>query len=164
LSPSFTVDVTECPIWQPKLYEWEYYSPKDKAHTLKYEVCVDLGRIKKIIWVNGPYKGSVHDLKIARDKLLKNMKEGERAMGDKGYIGEFKIIAPFKPATTEAEKKFNLNHYTIRQDIERINKRLKIFSVLQQPWRSHDLALHKIVFYVVAYLTQLNLQLNPLDQ
>ena len=78
------IDVTECPIWEPQYYEWEYYSTKNKFHALKYEVAISMTS-HQIIWINGPYKGSVHDMKIARDKFLKQLQATERALADKGY-------------------------------------------------------------------------------
>ena len=142
--------------------EWEYYSVKSKCHTLKYELAVTMDG-SNIIWINGPYKGSVHDLKIARDKLCDHMKEGEKGLADKGYIGDIHFLCPFKPARTESETKFNSKHYSIRQIIERINARLKKFQCLKQIWRS-DLNKHFLVFYCVCYIVQIQLHESPLTK
>jgi hypothetical protein len=160
------IDVTECPIWTPLQYEWEYYSVKTKSHTLKYELAISMNN-HRILWVNGPYKGSVHDSKIIRDKFLKALTTNERAIADKGYIGVPGIIAPFKPARSPEQKQFNLNHYTVRQSIERCNKRVKQFMCFRQKWRIRGLLgfkMHKWAFYVVCYITQLQFLEKPLTR
>lgn len=160
------IDVTECPIWTPLHYEWEYYSVKKATHTVKYEIALSMTK-HRILWVNGPYKGSVHDSKIAKDKFIPKLLSTERAIGDKGYIGVPSMIVPYKPARSPEQKQFNLNHYTVRQSIERCNKRIKQFKCFQQQWRVRGktgLLFHKWAFYIVCYLTQLQFLENPLTK
>jgi hypothetical protein len=159
-------DFTECPIWQPTLYEWEYYSPKMKTHTLKYELAISM-KDHKIVWINGPYKGSVHDSTIVREKFLAILEDNETALTDKGYIGVPQMACPFKPCMTEQHKAFNLKHYSIRQSVERANSRVKQFACLKRPWRmrgSKAFSYHKMAFYVCSYLTQLQFIEKPLTR
>lgn len=159
------VDVTECAIWEPGLYEWEYFSPKKQTHTLKYELCLSM-KEHKIVWVNGPYKGSVNDLTIARDKLTHAL-ANEKGMGDKAYIGDIHFIAPYKPARDHEQRLFNKHHYTVRQSIERLNKRLKHFECLKRTWRmrgDEGMLLHKWSFYFICYMTQIDFNTSPLTQ
>lgn len=116
-----------------------------------------------IVWVNGPYRGSVHDLKIAKKLLVKKMKRGEMALADKGYVGHEKFLCPLKPPKNKEESLFNAKHYRVRQAIERLNKRLKHFSCLRQKWRQ-ALWLHEFVFHVIAYITQIDLLYHPLTK
>ena len=64
-SPCGVIDVTECPIDKPNNEDWVYYSKKKGYHTLKYEIVVSMNP-KIILWVNGSFAGSIHDLTIAR--------------------------------------------------------------------------------------------------
>ena len=117
----------------------------------------------EIIWCNGPYKGSVHDLTIARDSLVQQLNEEEALLGDKAYIGEQCFITPFKPAQGQFEREFNILLYRYRQNIERIIKRMKIFRCIKEEWR-HDISLHYLVFIVIANITNLNLLEKPLNK
>jgi len=164
--PVCMVDVTECPIWNPLMNEWEYYSVKSQCHTLKYELAISM-RTHRILWVSGPFKGSVHDLRIARSNFVNVLGSSQRALADKGYIGDFHFIVPFKPPRGDKQKAFNLNHYTVRQSIERMNKRLKHFSCLRQKWRlrgPRGILLHKLAFFFICYVTQLTLEERPLTR
>ena len=160
LQPSCMIDTTECPVYRPTLYEWEYFSVKHQMHSLKYELAISMTS-NQIVWLNGPYKGGTHDLEVAREKLLKQLRPGEKVMGDKGYVGEARILAPFKPPRNDEEKLFNVNHYKVRQSVERMNRRLKIFGCLTSVW-CHELELHKIAFYVVTNVTQVEFHTHPL--
>lgn len=162
--PVCIIDVTECPIWAGVEFEWEYYSTKSKLHSLKYELAISI-TTQKIIWVNGPYKGSTHDLTIARDKLTHQLGKKEKALADKAYIGDWHFITPYKPAVGEQQETFNYNHAAIRQSIERLNRRIKQFHCFVHPWRLKGpsrLTLHKYAFYFVSYITQLELIIHPL--
>jgi len=109
---SVILDVTECRIQSPLHYEWEYYSVKEKKHTLKYEVAITLSK---------------------------------------------------PPARGHEQRIFNKNHYSVRQAIERCNKRLKQFHCLKNTWR-HDIDQHPYIFALICYITQLNFIYQPLTK
>jgi len=127
-NPSFLVDCTECPILEPTISEWEYWSVKKGKHTVKYELGLSLGR-EQFIWVNGPFKGTVHDFRIWGIDLVHKLVDNERPLGDKGYFGSEKVISLFKPPKTHFEREFNRSHCVVRSQIERSIKRLKVFNI-----------------------------------
>lgn len=118
-----------------------------------------------IIWVNGTFKGKVHDLTIARSELFLRLGPNEKILGDKAYIDQ-KCIHPFKgkKANLSAEQiAFNAAHSSKRQAIERINSRVKIFRSVKHVWR-HGLDKHHQVFLVVCNLVNMMLKTEaPLD-
>jgi len=158
--PSFILDCTECAIVEPSDIEWEYYSKKKQCHTVKYELGISM-TTHQIIWIHGPFKGSVHDMKIFH-LLLDDMigRDGEMAMGDKGYIGACRVLTPFKPPRNHSERLFNKKHYAIRSDVERTIKRIKVFNILKSKFR-HSLGKHKIIFHVCSYITNLSFIYHP---
>jgi len=123
-------------------------------HTLSYEIAISISSPHEIVWVNGPFKGSTHDLTIAKSNIIHQMLPGEKALGDLGYIGHHNFVCPYKPARSQEQKLFNRNHYAIRQSIERLNKRLKLFNCLKTKWRQ-SFELHKCAFYLITYITQI---------
>jgi len=59
------LDATKCPINVPgDNLNSLFYNGKQKTHTLKYEVAVDI-TMGYFVWVSGPVPGSVHDIKLA---------------------------------------------------------------------------------------------------
>jgi len=94
---SLVLDGTECPINHPKAsVQGAYYTGKSKTHCIKYEVGVN-SHTGRLVWVGGPVPGSVHNLTITRVfGLLHMLVFREFILADKGYIGEWQIITPFK--------------------------------------------------------------------
>lgn len=115
----------------------------------------------KIVWVYGPHKGSIHDLTIARHAIVKQLQHGEQGLGDKAYIGSEHFFAPFKPAASEAQRKYNIIHHKHRQNIERVNRRLKCWQILKRCYR-HDIETHHFIFYLICYITNILLMESPL--
>jgi len=158
------LDVTECRIECPIFYEWEYYSVKEKKHTLKYEVAITLKKPHLIVWVNGPFKGSTHDKTISDNGIGIALEiSKEKCLADKGYIGSSYCIYPYKPPRGHQQRMFNKYHYKVRQSIERCFKRVKQFHCLKNTWR-HSIQQHPIIFAVTCYITQLNLYSHPLTK
>jgi len=68
---------------------------------------------------------------------LSNLKPREKGLGDKAYIGHPRFFASFKPAKSAAQH-YNIIHMynnKYRQNIERINRKLKIWHALKYCWR-----------------------------
>jgi hypothetical protein len=160
LQPSAIVDVTECPIQQPYLNEWEFFSGKKRRHTLKYEVTVHI-QTGKLIWTAGPFPGSVHDLNIARSGFVLHLLPNEQVLADKAYIGSPYFITPFCPACTVAQKIFNNLVGRKRVCVEQVIKRMKTFCALHHEWR-HELPLHGIVFNVIANIVAMAMMIEPI--
>lgn len=133
---------------------------------VKYEVVVHL-YTGMIVWVYGGIPGSVHDSNIATTKLITHLAAGEKVFADKGYAGSSSFLIPFAgrwDQLTISQQAWNKMHTHIHfEHIERVNKRLKIWKVLSQPWR-HELERHHFVFYVLAKLTNVEFQVNPLNK
>ena len=93
--------------------------------------------------------------------LLFNITDEEFILADKGYIGEFQIITPFKGKNlSDAEKECNWWLSSIRWLVEHIIAHLKIFKCLHDVWR-HDRDLHGIVFYVICEIVNIDMYYRP---
>ena len=83
-------------------------------------------------------------------------------MGDKGYLGEKKVIIPFKGRNLpDWEWTFNKLLTTVRVTVERAIGRTKKFQILKMPFR-HEIFLHPIIFVVCAQIAAISIKLNPL--
>jgi len=160
MRPSCIVDVTECPIERPFLNEWEFFSGKKRRHTLKYEIAVHI-QTGRIVWIAGPFRGSVHDLTIARNGFIHNLFHNEQVLGDKAYVGDPRFIAPFRPACTTAQEHFNYIVSCKRLLVEQVIKRIKHFHAVCHEWRQ-SLPLHGIVFKVIANIVVMSLFIEPI--
>jgi DDE superfamily endonuclease len=164
--PSCALDVTRTRIPKP----WRegenqlmkiYWSGKDKFHALKYEVVVSLGKYVKIVYISGGWAGSKHDLTIARRSSLLQLENGEKTVCDLGYIGQdHQIITPL-PNTTLANVFQNKMMSHLRQNVERMNNRIKIFRAARE-WRGRRNN-HWKVFHAISYITNLELEATPLN-
>ncbi|KAI3655168.1 hypothetical protein MP638_007126, partial [Amoeboaphelidium occidentale] len=146
----------------PVLSPWEYYSYKDHYHALKYEVVVGFTGEQRITWANGPYKAAFPDISVYRDKLLHILDVEEVLLGDKGYIGASHVLTPHKPAKTAEERRFDCNLNRARQDIERVNKRIKDWFLFATTYRSTDYDFHGYCFIVVCKILNLIFESDPL--
>lgn len=137
------VDVMECLIQRPKIYEIqrEYYSGKKKKHTIKIQVIIE-EKTKKIVGVAFG-KGSVHDFSLFQ-KSTKELDTLAKFLADSGYQGILKLfpnsLTPKKksknnPLSTEDKE---LNHLisSNRIAIEHTNSQLKIFKILSERYRN----------------------------
>ncbi len=161
------VDVTRAQVYRPKVGQRKLYSMKDKFHALKYELVVSLGPNQRIVWVNGPFPGSKADITCAREGLLNALGPGERLLGDKGYVGDARLLCPKKkPRNGELSQEeilFNSNHSKSRHHIERVNKRIKQFAVLSKTWRA-DHKQNRDCCEVVCKLTNIIFRKYPLSK
>lgn len=66
-------------------------SHKMKENAVKYEVgvCIRTGRI---VWIHGPCRAAEHDINVARQAFVSFLGDGEMAVADTGYRGEFRTI------------------------------------------------------------------------
>jgi hypothetical protein len=94
--------------------------------------------------------GSWPDLVLARDLYTSMVEDGEMTVADEGYNDvNFFIFPANNPDSAALQKRIMARHETI-------NRRLKLFKVLKEPFR-HELTLHPKCFYAVANITQLML-------
>lgn len=156
------VDVTRCRIDEPTYSPWQYWSAKDRFYAVKYEIAITAVEPKRIVSVVGPYKGSVSDLTIFREELEERMDEQERCVGDSAYIGADKVAAPFRNPQTRYERDYNHILHLVRQSVERMNHRLKVFGSLKSGWRNHDFDLHELAFKSACKIINEALREEPL--
>ena len=89
--------------------------------------------------------GSHHDFDLYKHSKLKIHPDIKQKV-DKGYVGMLKLhentAIPFKKTKlnplTKEQKKFNRELAKQRVPIEHVNRKLKIFKMLQQAYRSHS--------------------------
>ena len=120
---------------------------------LKYEVgiCIHTG---DIVWINGPFPCSIHDVIVFRKALKSHLDDGERVEADDGYIGEApQYVKCPKCFTNPAENEAMQQRVRNRQ--ETVNKRFKDWSILKQVFRNKQkIQLHGYVFRAIAVITQ----------
>lgn len=135
------MDVMESPIEKPKKRQKQFYSGKQKEHTLKTQVIIEQKSQKIICLVHG--KGRVHDFKVFKNSGVK-FGESLKVIADKGYQGIARIHqlseTPIKKKKekklTKEEKQYNRQLNRLRIAVEHINRRLKIFKILSNPYRN----------------------------
>lgn len=135
------MDVTESPIEKPIENQKNYYSGKQKEHTLKTQIIVDLKSKKIICLASG--KGRVHDFKLFQNS---GVRVGDliKMIADKGYQGIAKIHklseTPIKrkkgKKLSKEEKQYNKLLNRLRVVVEHVNRRLKIFRILSSTYRN----------------------------
>ena len=135
------MDVTESPIEKPKENQKNYYSGKQKEHTLKTQLIIDLKSKKIICLASG--KGRVHDFKLFQNS---GVRVGDliKIIADKGYQGIAKIHklseTPIKrkkgKKLSKEEKQYNRLLNRLRVVVEHVNRRLKIFRILSSSYRN----------------------------
>jgi hypothetical protein len=136
-----------------------YWSEKDKFHAWKYEIMVSLGRYPKIVYFSGPYPGSIHDYRIARNCSLTKLNPNEKVCTDPAYKDKKRCMT-YKEKNKK-NKFYNKKIGDLRLNVERMNQRIKIFSAARR-WRGkrHQ---HKYFFRAICYITNLELECQPLS-
>jgi hypothetical protein len=122
----------------------------------------------KIHFVTGPIPSSVHDItQIKRSDIWKKLSPHELIMGDKGYIGLYRIITPYKEYqngdlfTPEMWAR-NKIIASPRQIVECVIRRIKVFGVLGNRGRFRsNRDFHEKVFMVCCQLTNITIDLRP---
>ena len=135
------MDVMESPIERPRRGQKKFFSGKQGEHTLKTQVvaCQKSGQIICL----GHGKGRMHDFRLFKTS---GVRFGEllKVIADKGYQGISKVHqlseTPIKKSKgkrlTGEQKKHNRELNRLRIVIEHINRRLKIFKILDNKYRN----------------------------
>ena len=136
----------------------KWYSHKFKGPGVRYEIGVAI-KSGDIVWIAGPYPcGKYNDLMIFEEGLMHELDENERVECDDGY----KSLDPFYTKTrtgfSRKEEKAGMQN-TVRARHETVNKRLKQWECLAQPFR-HDLKKHTDVLRAVAVIAQMAIENN----
>jgi hypothetical protein len=135
------MDVMESQIEKPLKRQKQFYSGKQKEHTLKTQVILEQKSQKIICLVHE--KGRVHDFKVFKNSGIK-FGELLKVIADQGYQGIAKIHqlsgTPIKKKKggklTKEEKQYNRELNRLRIAVEHVNRRLKIFKILSNPYRN----------------------------
>jgi hypothetical protein len=125
----------------PKKKQKHFYRGKDKKHTLKSQIVIDLNT--KLIVCIACGKGKQHDFKIWKRSRTKGL-SSIKYLGDKGYQGIQKmhrnsqIPIKKKPGQKLSKESSKINRELAKQRIliEHIHRCLKIFKVLSSRYRN----------------------------
>lgn len=138
-----------------------FYEHRLHKCTIKYEtgICLDTERQ---CWVSGGWPGSFNDLTIARTSgILDLLDAAEKILADKGYVGDERILSPFRPTVYRWQKQFNDEIKRYRQVVERLHGRIKDFACLRIPFR-HPIPLHSRCYYAVCNIVAIDCLERPL--
>lgn len=138
---TIVVDVTESPIERPQRNQKQFYSGKQKRHTFKSQLVIDLSTHQIICTAHG--KGRRHDFhlwKLSRVQLHPRTK----GLGDRGYQGLAKLHAnsqtpkkkPRGQQLSAIDKRANSRLARLRVGVEHVNRQLKIFRILGERYRN----------------------------
>ena len=135
------MDVMESQIERQKKRQKQFYSGKQREHTLKTQIVIQQKTGQIVCLVNG--KGKTHDFKLFKNSGVK-FGTSIKVLADKGYQGIGKIHqlseTPIKKKKgkklSQEEKKYNRQLNRLRITVEHINRRLKIFKILSYPYRN----------------------------
>jgi hypothetical protein len=172
---TLVVDATECPINCPsdsKKTRKLFFSGRNKdnsygRYNVKYTIaCNALNG--KIHWFCGPVPSSVHDItQLKKSDFFEKLSLDEKIMGDKGYIGIFRMMTPYKEYDngnlfTPLMSARNKVIASTRQIVECVIRRIKIFGVLGNRGRFRNRRdFHKAVFEVCCQLTNITIDVRP---
>mmetsp|Transcript_28962 Transcript_28962/g.42271 ORF Transcript_28962/g.42271 Transcript_28962/m.42271 type:complete len:217 (-) Transcript_28962:448-1098(-) len=125
-----------------------------KKSGLRYEVCLCI-LTGDIVWINGPFPASYHDITIFRSSLKSHLAPTERTEADNGYVREAPRHCKTPNSFTNPEET-EFMQQRVRNRQETINKRFKDWGILRQRYR-HNSVDHGDAFRAVAMLTQLSI-------
>jgi hypothetical protein len=149
-----TVDGTHCRIQEVRTDPGaKWYSHKFNAAGVTYELGIAI-RSNQLVWINGPFPASQHDITTFRLGLKAMIPNGKRAIGDSGYKGEPTKIAISRDGDSDLVKKFKAR---AKSRHETFNRRLKSFMILDRQFR-HGFDNHKAVFESVCICLQYDIE------
>lgn len=105
-----------------------------------------------------------HDKKIYDESgLVATLRENERGIADKGYIGAARLLVPYRGEFLTADKvEWNRKVASVRILTERTNGLLKKFLAFNTRWRG-SYTLHRLAFRFIAHLTNIDIELHPIQ-
>ena len=133
-----------------------YASHKYNKCAYKYEVAVSVFD-SRVVWVNGPFKGGVHDLTMFRSGLKQKIAPGKKVIADKGYRTskpDEKMLSIPNPEDSAELQNFKTR---VRCRHESFNSRLKNFNSLNHQFR-HGWEKHRYVFDMVCVIVQTQME------
>jgi hypothetical protein len=135
------LDVTETPIERPKQHQRQFYSGKQKQHTLKCQLVIEQATGRVICTFFG--KGRRHDFKLFQASGI-HFHPQTQSLQDKSYQGIQRLHSnsrlpnknPKGGKLTLQQKAFNRQLARERIVIEHVNRSLKIFRILAERYRN----------------------------
>jgi hypothetical protein len=123
-----------------------FYSGKHRQHGMNLQVIA--APDGALLWVSGPLRGSVHDLRAARiwGVIRALAASGMLVLADKAYQGAGEhVVTPYKGRDKpESQKDANRAHARLRGPGERANAQLKAWRILRKlrccPFRAGRIA------------------------
>lgn len=153
-----SVDGLDCMVNEPWPFDEKWYSQKFNGPAVKYEiaVCIKTGYI---VWLNGPFVASASDATICINGLIPLLADDEGLKVDAGYRGHDKFKRPETANSRDGRKQKSV----VRGRHENVNSRLKIFDVLNIPFRhlqprSKMMEKHGKCFEAIVVVTQLKFE------
>ena len=132
-----TIDTVDFPIEEKKTRTdrkfWKgWFSKKLAGPGLKYEIGTN--REGYLVWLNGPFEPSKHDVSIFDEDLAALLNDSEYSMTDGGYKGREAFVREGM-LTSELKKWY---HRRSRARHEAMNERFKIFKILSSAYRGRS--------------------------
>lgn len=155
----YSVDGIHCrtnEVMHPTLAkDKQLYSHKFNQAGFAYELAISLSD-NSLVWMNGPFVASKHDVSIFRDDggLKEKTPKGKKGIADQGYRGEKEILCTPNSRDTPALREYKTR---ARARHETFNGRLKNFASLDNQFR-HGMAKHKICFEAICVIVQYQLE------
>lgn len=146
------VDSWEQPIERPgdPLTQKEYFSGKQKRHTLKNQAIVLPFKIDIVDVVFGQ-PGPISDINLCR-QTLSRFDSQQGFLGDKAYVGEGQISTPVKKPKngelTLEQKESNQVLSSARIVIEHWIRTIKIFTIARERFRLHRSRYNSVISLV----------------
>ena len=142
----------------------KWYSHKSHGAGLAYELGIAI-RSNRLVWINGPFPASRHDVTIFRygdgdennpgSNLRAMIPRGKRAITDSGYKGEDgKTVSVTHQDDSDEVKEFKAR---AKSRHETFNGRIKAFAILATEFR-HDISFHQMVMESVCIMVQYDLE------
>lgn len=159
-----TVDCTDCKIWEVKHHTFPidvgYFTKKHQHAGLKYEVALAVFH-DSIVWVNGPFRGTAHDITVFRTGGLKNrVAPGKKLIADLGYrtkrVDEVDMLCVPNSRDSLALKKFKS---LARSRQESVNGRIKQYACMFDEFR-HGEENHASCFFAICVTIQYDLDVG----
>ena len=139
-------------------FDKAFYGHKFKGWGLWYEVTLSILK-GNIVWINGPYEcGLWPNISIFHDALISELDKGKKVEADDGYVREAPshVKCPSSFMNDEQKKK---EQARVRSCHKTVNQQFKQWGCLWQKFW-HLLDKHSMVFWAVAIIMQLAIQLG----
>jgi hypothetical protein len=128
-----TVDGTHCWIEEPIHPDWSqdrtYFSHKYNKAGINYELGIAIA-YPRLVWMNGPFRAGKSDVKVFRDKGLKEklLSVNKKAIGDRGYNGHTDACSTFNAHDCRGVRKFKSRALKRHENFNNMIKRFTCVS------------------------------------